>query len=120
MRCFNIKCKTIACFRPFCTVATHRPYHKYPGHVHFSPCLAVTPLVVYICMISFVKHFIELQAGMSFRAKYKPIASFCSVDIHALPLIPKTHMFVSYILAAPSHLCLFSYDIRCQIVNDTV
>ena len=71
-------------------------------------------------MISFVKYFIGLQAGMSFRAKYKPAAGFCSVDIHALPLIPKTHMFVSYILAAPSHLCLFSYDIRCQIVNDTV
>ena len=56
-------------------------------------------------MVVFVKEFIGLQAGMSFTAEYKPIASFCSVDIHALPLIPKTHnMLMSYILAALSHL----------------
>ena len=63
-------------------------------------------------MIVFVKEFIGLQAGMSFTDKFKPKASFCSVDIQTLTLIPKTHMFVSYILAAPSRLCLFSYDMH--------
>ena len=58
-------------------------------------------------MIVFVKHFIGLQAGMSFTAKYKPKASVWSVDMQALTLIPKTHTFISYILAALSPFSAF-------------
>ena len=48
---------------------------------------------------------------MSFTSKYKPKASVCSVDIQILALIPKTHMFVSYILAALSPLSVFLWHL---------
>ena len=107
--------QTVRCSAPNTYHSDSKPFVLFPltdpaistQDTSISLLLAVTPLIVYICMIVFVKEFIGLQAGMSFTAEHKPIASFCSVDIHALPLIPKTHMFVSYILAALSPFSVF-------------